>query len=88
MNQLSPSPDLTPKGPEVSPPRGFTVVPRLAIVLMLYKRKEPPGWMARAAAPRDSRPITEQVSALTGLAMSHLGENAVIGFDEGKEREG
>lgn len=80
VNELAPSPELAPKAPDVEQPRAFGATPHLAVILMLYKHQQPPGWIARAIAPRDNRPIEEQVAVLASLAMLHLGETAVIGF--------
>ncbi|RMF09090.1 MAG: hypothetical protein D6763_08535 [Alphaproteobacteria bacterium] len=80
VDELAPSPELAPTGPEANRPNTPGPGPHLAVILTLYKHQQPPEWVARAVAPRDNRPVKQQVESLADLAMRYFARSAAVGF--------
>lgn len=80
VNELAPSDELAPESME-RPRQGRSAsVPELTLTILLYKRGQPPVWMAQAHTERNNQPVTTQIRSLAALAMMRFAESAAIGY--------
>lgn len=86
VNELAPSAELAPESMERPKPGRYALIPELTLTILLYKRGEPPVWMAQAHTVRNNRPVNSQIRSLAALAMMRFTESASIGF-KGKDQD-
>jgi len=80
VNDLAPSDELAPESMERPRQGRYASVPELTLTILLYKRGEPPVWMAQAHTQRNNQPVTTQIRSLAALAMMRFAESATIGY--------